>query len=138
MENSDCIFCKIAAGEVPVTRIYEDEDVLAFLDTGPVSDGHTLLIPRCHFCRLDECAPVILEKIAVGLGIVASAVSRGMECDGYNILCNNGRAAGQLVEHLHWHIIPRNDGDGVFAHWPSYKYEEGKMEEIAARIKASF
>jgi len=135
MNDDDCIFCKMIAGQIPVTKIYEDEVVLAFLDIGPISDGHTLVIPRQHFERLHDCPGQLLGQVASRLGKIAKAVAFGMNSDGYNILCNNGRAAGQLVEHLHFHIIPRNSGDGVFDRWPAYKYQEGRIAEIAAKIR---
>jgi histidine triad (HIT) family protein len=135
MNESDCVFCKMVAGQIPVTKIYEDEVVLSFLDIGPVSDGHTLAIPKQHFERLHDCPTELLSRVGSCLGKIAKAVSAAMDSDGYNILCNNGRAAGQLVEHLHFHIIPRNTGDGVFDRWPAYEYQEGKIEEIAAKIR---
>jgi histidine triad (HIT) family protein len=135
MEADDCIFCKMVAGQIPVTKIYEDEVVLAFLDIGPLSDGHTLVIPKQHFEKLHDCPPELLSRLASRLGRIAEAVAGAMNSEGYNVLCNNGRAAGQLVEHLHFHIIPRNTGDGVFDRWPAYKYQEGKIEEIAAKIR---
>lgn len=134
MSESDCIFCKMVEGQIPVTKIYEDEVVLCFLDIGPVSDGHALVIPKQHFDKLDECPAEVLGQVGSRLGKIAKAVSSAMNSDGYNILCNNGRAAGQLVEHLHFHIIPRNSGDGVFDRWPAYEYQEGKIDEIAAKI----
>jgi len=127
----------MAAGQVPVTKIYEDEIVLAFLDIGPVSDGHTLVIPKQHFEKLHDCPQQLLGQVGSCLGRIARAVEVAMSSDGYNVLCNNGRAAGQLVEHLHFHIIPRNSGDGVFNRWPAYKYQQGKIEEIAAKIRRS-
>jgi len=135
MEADDCIFCKMVAGQIPVTKIYEDKVVLAFLDIGPLSDGHTLVIPKQHFEKLHECPAEVLGPVASRLGKIAEAVAGAMNSEGYNVLCNNGRAAGQLVEHLHFHIIPRNTGDGVFDRWPAYKYQEGKIEEIAAKIR---
>ena len=135
MSKDECIFCKMIAGQIPVTKIYEDEVVLAFLDIGPLSDGHTLIIPRQHFEKLHDCPAGFLGLVASRLGKVAKAVAAGMNSQGYNLLCNNGRAAGQLVEHLHFHIIPRNTGDGVFDHWPAYEYEQGKIEAIAAKIR---
>ena len=132
----NCIFCKIAAGQIPSVKIYEDENVLAFLDIGPISDGHTLVIPRQHYTKLHECPPQVLACVASVLPKVASAVFGAMEADGYNVLCNNGKAAGQLVEHLHFHIIPRKTGDGVFNRWPAFKYPQGKVEEIAEKIRA--
>ena len=135
MSGNDCVFCKIVAGEIPVTRIYEDEVVLAFLDIGPVSDGHTLLISKQHFQRVHDCPAEFLGQVCSRVGKVAKAVAGAMAAEGYNVLCNNGRAAGQLVEHLHFHIIPRNSGDGVFDQWPSYKYAEGKMKVVAEKIR---
>jgi len=135
MSADDCIFCKMVAGQVPVIKIFEDEIVLSFLDIGPLSDGHTLVIPKQHFERLHDCPTEILGRIGSCLGKIAGAVSDAMNSDGYNVLCNNGRAAGQLVGHLHFHIIPRNAGDGVFGRWPAYKYQEGTIEKIADKIR---
>ncbi len=135
MEADDCIFCKMVAGQIPVTKIYEDKVVLAFLDIGPLSDGHTLVIPKQHFEKLHDCPAELLSRFGSRLGKIAEAVAGAMNSEGYNVLCNNGRAAGQLVEHLHFHIIPRNIGDGVFDRWPAYKYQQGKIEEIAAKIR---
>jgi histidine triad (HIT) family protein len=135
MNASDCIFCKMVAGQIPVTKIYEDEVVLSFLDIGPISDGHTLVIPKQHFEKLHDCPPQLLGEVALRLGKVALAVTAAMRSDGYNLLCNNGRAAGQLVGHLHFHIVPRRAGDGVFDRWPSYKYQQGEIEAIAAEIR---
>jgi len=125
----------MVAGEIPVAKIYEDDLVLSFLDIGPVSDGHTLVIPKQHFERLHDCPPELLGRVCSRLGRIAKAVASSMSSQGYNVLCNNGRPAGQLVDHLHFHIIPRNTGDGVFDRWPAYRYQEGKIEEIADRIR---
>ncbi len=132
--SGDCIFCKMVAGQIPVTKIYEDESVLSFLDIGPLSDGHTLVIPKAHYANLHDCPAEVLGQVGSQLGKIARAVSLAMNSDGYNVLCNTGRAAGQLVEHVHFHIIPRNQGDGVFNRWPVYQYEQGKIETIAAKI----
>jgi histidine triad (HIT) family protein len=135
MDAKDCIFCKIIAGQIPATKIYEDQVVISFLDIGPISDGHTLVIPKQHFEKLHECPAELLGQVSLRLGKIAQAVVRATECDGYNVLCNNGRAAGQIVEHLHFHIIPRRTGDGVFNRWPAYKYPQGKIEAIAEQIR---
>lgn len=135
MSADNCLFCKMVAGQIPVTKVYEDEDVLVFLDIGPISDGHTLVIPKQHFERLDDCPAELLGRVFSHLGKIAGAVAGAMNSDGYNVLCNNGSAAGQVIEHLHFHIISRNAGDGVFDRWPSYKYPEGKTETIAAEIR---
>ena len=135
MSVDDCLFCKMVAGEIPVTKIYEDEIILSFLDIGPISDGHTLVIPKQHFEKLHKCPAGLLGQVFTRIGKIAGAVATAMSSDGYNILCNNGRAAGQLIEHLHFHIVPRNTGDGLFNRWPSFKYEDGKIEELAETIR---
>jgi len=132
----DCIFCKIAAGQIPSVKIYEDENVLAFLDIGPLSEGHTLVIPKKHYAKIHECPAELLAQIGSVLPKVAGAVFGSMNAEGYNVLCNNGRASGQLVEHIHFHIIPRKAGDGVFTQWPAKQYPTGKIEEIAKKIRA--
>lgn len=135
MASDDCLFCQMIEGRIPVAKVYEDDVVLAFLDIGPISDGHTLVIPKAHFENLHECPADVLTQVASRLGMIANAVKTAMNCDGYNLLCNNGRAAGQVIDHLHFHIIPRNSGDGVFNRWPSYSYKEGVIEKISDRIR---
>jgi histidine triad (HIT) family protein len=135
MGTDDCLFCKMVAGQIPVTKIYEDEVVLAFLDIGPISDGHTLVIPKQHFEKLHDCPSELLGRVGERLGKIAAAVITAVNSDGYNVLCNNGRAAGQLVEHLHFHIIARRNGDGLFERWPAYRYEQGRIEGIAEEIR---
>ena len=135
MNTSDCIFCKIAAGQIPCIRIFESDTVLAFLDIGPVSDGHTLMIPKTHIEQLDSCPQQLLAQITASLPRLAQAVISAVDAPAYNILLNNGSAAGQLVKHLHFHIIPRKPGDGVFDRWPAYAYPAGKAEAIAGKIR---
>jgi histidine triad (HIT) family protein len=137
MGADECIFSKIVTGEIPSVKIYEDEDVLAFLDVNPLSDGHTLVIPKKRFQKIDECPAEVLAQIGLRLGKIAKAVVKATGCDGYNVLCNNGRAAGQMVDYVHFHIIPRMEGDGVFNRWPKYSYPQGKIEQIAAKIRAN-
>lgn len=135
MGVQDCVFCKIVSGQIPSAKIYEDEVVVAFLDVGPISDGHTLVMPRQHFEKVHSCPPELLGQIWTRLGKIAGAVASATGADGYNVLCNNGMAAGQVVDHLHFHIVPRKTGDGVFAQWPSYKYRPGQVEIIAEKIR---
>ena len=135
MGVGDCIFCKIASGQIPSAKIYEDEVIVAFLDIGPISDGHTLVMPRQHVEKVHSCPPELLGQIWTRLGKIAGAVASAVGADGYNVLCNNGRVAGQVVDHLHFHIVPRKTGDGVFAQWPSYKYRPGQVEIIAEKIR---
>jgi histidine triad (HIT) family protein len=130
----DCIFCKIAAGTIPSAKVYETDEVFAFLDINPISDGHTLVVPKKHYEKMEECPPETLAAIGLVLGKVAKAVVEGTGADGYNVLCNRGRAAGQIVGHVHFHVIPRRLGDGVFNRWPAYKYEAGKAEQLLKAI----
>ncbi|NLK41086.1 MAG: HIT family protein [Planctomycetes bacterium] len=132
---STCVFCEISAGRIPCTKLYENEHVLAFLDIGPISDGHTLVVPKAHYDRLHQCPPDVLAELGRVVGFLAEPVARAVQADGYNVLNNNGSAAGQVVEHVHVHIIPRKTGDGVFDRWPAYKYPPGKAEAIAEKIK---
>ena len=134
MSHEGCIFCGMVEGKVPVAKVYEDDFVLAFLDISPLSDGHTLVVPKQHRERLHCCSPDVLRRLGDAVGKVAKAVIAAMKCDGYNVLCNNGVVAGQLVEHVHFHIIPRNKGDNIFNQWPAKKYPEGKIHEIAEII----
>lgn len=135
MGVQECIFCKIASGQIPAIKIFEDEVVVAFLDISPISDGHVLVMPRQHFEKVHNCPPELLGQIWTRLSRIAGAVVSAAGADGYNVLCNNGRAAGQIVDHLHFHIVPRKAGDGVFTQWPSYKYGPGRAEAIAEKIK---
>ena len=134
MSVEECIFCKVVAGQIPCAKIYENEHVLAFLDIGPISEGHTLVIHKHHTGSVAETPPEILEQISQVLPLITKAVQRAMDADGYNVLCNNGAAAGQVVEHLHFHIIPRKTNDGVFNRWPSFQYPQGRSEEILKKI----
>ena len=131
----DCIFCKIIAGEIPSAKIYEDEQILAFLDIGPLSEGHCLVVPKDHYLRFEQLPVDLASALIRQIAPVAQAVVKAVNAEGYNILNNNGRCAGQLVEHVHFHIIPRNSGDGVFTQWPAGKYSPGRMDELADMIK---
>ena len=129
-----CVFCRMVAGEIPVAKVYEDEAVLAFLDIAPISDGHTLVIPKQHCTQVHECPPEMLAEVASRLGKIAEAAVAAVNADGYNVLSNNGKAAGQVVDHLHFHIVPRKVGDSVFTEWPARRYK-GQIEELAGKIR---
>ena len=135
MAESDCIFCKIIAGEIPSHKVYEDESVIAFLDINPVSEGHTLVVPKDHFEKFDDCSDIVAEAIGLRIRKISRAVSTATGADGYNLLCNNGLAAGQLVGHVHFHIIPRNNGDGILKGWPAGSYDDGRAEIILENIR---
>jgi histidine triad (HIT) family protein len=136
MAGQDCIFCRIIAGQISSTRVWENDRCLAFLDIRPISDGHTLLIPKRHAGSLSECEASVLAEMIGVVGPLAKAVVQAAQAEGYNLLCNDGRAAGQLVDHVHFHIIPRRSGDGVLAHWPHKEYPAGRAEAMAEKIRS--
>lgn len=130
----DCIFCKIAKGEIPADIIYEDENCLAFLDITPINPGHVLLIPKKHYENLYDLPDEILTQLAPIIKKLAIAIKKGVQAEGINIGMNNERPAGQLVSHAHFHIMPRFSNDG-FHHWRGQPYKEGESSKIASKIK---
>lgn len=130
-----CVFCAIAEGKIPSQKVLETPTALAFLDINPISDGHTLIIPKAHYERLDACPPAVLADVMAVACRIAPAVKAAVQADAYNLLCNNGSAAGQVVEHVHFHFIPRKSGDGVFNRWPAFQYPAGKAQQIADAIR---
>ena len=130
----ECIFCKIVAGDIPSHKVYEDDSVLAFLDIAPVNPGHTLVIPKKHFANLEEVPETELAELIAVVKKVGRAVKRGLNAAGYNVQVNNDPVAGQIIPHLHFHIIPRKDKDGLKL-WPQGEYTEGDAEAIAGRLK---
>lgn len=108
----DCLFCKIIHGEVPNYTVYQDENILAFLDIHPCSKGHTVIVPKKHFTNLSEMSVEDWQDVGAGLAEVVSRVQAVLNPDGINLGINNGKAAGQAVGHVHWHLIPRWQGDG--------------------------
>ena len=130
----DCIFCQIVAGELPSSKIYEDDELLAFLDIHPVNTGHILLIPKTHSENLLDTPDEVLAKMSAVSKILARAAVAATKAGGFNLSTNNGRAAGQDVLHLHFHIIPRHSHDGHKA-WSHRDYQEGERERVAEEIK---
>lgn len=126
---NDCIFCKIARKELPCYKIYEDDNILAFLDRTPVNLGHTLIIPKKHSETILDTDEETLKRFIFSIKKVSKAVHEGLKCDGFNIAINQFKDAGQIVPHLHAHVIPRFKGDG-FRRWPEreYKSEEEKID----------
>lgn len=133
--NSDCIFCKIIKGELPSHKVYEDENVLAFLDIRPVNAGHTLVIPKNHSENIFDIEPQDWAAVAEAVRKLAIAIEKGVEADGVNIAMNNREHAGQLVHHPHVHIIPRFKDDGLKL-MPQREYNEGEAESSAEKIRA--
>lgn len=133
---NDCLFCRIVAGEIPCTKVYEDDTVLAFLDIHPVNIGHTLVIPKAHHVNLYDAEDETLAHMMPVIKKLSIAVKTALNADGINLEMNNDAPAGQLVFHTHLHIIPRFSGDGL-KHWPSVRgYNDGEMAEVAEKIKS--
>ncbi|MEK9183737.1 MAG: HIT family protein [Patescibacteria group bacterium] len=131
---NDCVFCKIIKGEMPADKIYEDENYLAFLDITPINPGHTLLMPKKHYKNLYSLPNDVLNDMALLIKKIAVAVKQAVSADGINIGMNNEQAAGQIVPHVHFHVIPRFLNDG-HRHWHGKQYPPNKSKEIAEQIK---
>jgi histidine triad (HIT) family protein len=134
--KNNCVFCAIAAGEIPSFKVYEDEFALAFLDINPFSRGHTLVIPKVHFEGLLDIDGETLSALVGRVREVAARLVPALGCDGFNILQNNGEAAGQTVRHIHFHIVPRYGSEPV-----TFESRQGDMAELAAlaeRLRTAF
>lgn len=130
-----CIFCRIVAGEIPAAKVYEDQRILAFMDINPVAPGHTLVIPKAHATEVSGLCREDLAAMGEALGRIAPAVMNAVSAEGYNILNNRGAVAGQAVDHVHFHIIPRKAADGRGYRWVTLSYKEGEMASHAAAIE---
>lgn len=126
---SDCIFCKIANGEIPSNTIYENSDFRVILDNGPATKGHALVLPKAHYADLFEIPDETLAGAAKVAKEVAANIKEKLGCDGLNLVQNNGAAAGQTVMHFHLHIIPRYSNDGQHILW---KPTQPSAEELVA------
>ena len=134
--DENCIFCKIIKGDIPAAKVYEDEKTLAFLDIAPVNKGHTLVIPKKHSKNLLEDDMDDLDICMKTIKKVAKAVMGATGADGFNLGANTNSAAGQVVFHTHFHIIPRFEDDGL-RHWSQGKYDEMEMDSFQEKIKES-
>lgn len=131
----DCIFCKIIAGELPSSKIYEDDSVLAFLDIKPVNPGHTLVIPKKHFESIHDTPDEIVSKMSIVAKKIAGSIQKNLGAEGVNIGMNNGRAAGQVVFHAHIHVMPRYGKDSLQL-WSGKEYKNNEREEVAKKVKS--
>jgi len=135
---NDCIFCKIVAGEIPSIQVYENEHVLAFMDIGPIVKGHALVIPKAHHNPLADTPDEVLGQVMAAVRLVARAMQEGLGADGVNIHQANGEAAGQVVPHLHFHVIPRFKHDGHHWNWTPHPYADlSEAAALADRIQAA-
>ncbi|MBI5789404.1 MAG: HIT family protein [Candidatus Schekmanbacteria bacterium] len=132
----DCIFCKIIQGQIPCQKLYEDEHVISFLDIYPAGPGHSLVLPKTHFDNLLEAESEVLGQIMQACQTVAKTLQAVLKADGFNIFLNNGQAAGQIIHHLHYHILPRFANDDLHIKLPSHKYQPGEMEQIQKDVSS--
>lgn len=131
---TDCLFCKIIRGQLPSAKIYEDDESVAFLDIHPVRPGHALVVPKAHCTDFLDFSAEIGSALIRTTQKVAAAVMRATGAQGFNLGVNNGAAAGQVIFHLHLHVIPRVVGDGLRL-WRQADYQEGEMARLAEVIR---
>lgn len=125
-----CIFCKIANGEIPSKTLYEDEDFRVILDLGPATKGHALILPKHHSANLYELPDETAAKVMVLAKKMAAKMTGKLQCDGFNIVQNNGETAGQTVMHYHLHLIPRYQDDGQKILWKPTEVSQEELEQI--------
>ncbi len=135
--ESNCIFCKIIAGEIPSATVYEDEDFKAILDIFPAAKGHIIILSKRHCANLYELDDETAAKVLLVARKLAKAVNAKLNCDGINLLQNNGEAAGQTIFHFHIHLIPRYKEDQILPPWAQGSYAEGEAAALAEEIAAN-
>ena len=130
---NDCVFCKIIQGDIPADKVYENDKIIAFLDIQPINKGHTLIVPKKHFADfLDTPEDVLCEMMTSAKKIAAAAV-KAVDADGFNIGINTKPAAGQIVMHMHLHVMPRFNNDGL-KHWPGKTLTKEEFTKIRDQI----
>ena len=134
MKKDNCIFCKIAAGQIPSATIYEDADFRVILDIEPASKGHALILPKEHYANLYEMPDELAAKVLVVAKQIITKMTDILGCDGYNVLQNNGEEAGQTVFHFHMHLIPRYKEDDVTITWKHGSVSEELKAEILTKM----
>ncbi len=133
--KDDCIFCKIAGGQVPAATLYEDEEFRVILDLGPATRGHALILPKEHYADLTELDDAVAAKVLPLAGKMGAAMTRALGCAGFNVVQNNGEAAGQTVKHFHVHIIPRYQGGPRIVAWEPGTLEDEEKEQIVKAVR---
>lgn len=134
--DSCSIFTRIIAGQIPCQRVYENEHVLAFLDINPLSEGHTLVVPKREVARYEDLAPDEAAELGRAVAHVTKLVLAATQTDGCNVLLNNGVVAHQEVPHVHFHIIPRRENDGLGYRWKPQKGDPARLEALAKKMRA--
>lgn len=135
MKNENCIFCKIACGEIPSTTLYEDEDFRVILDLGPATRGHALLLPKEHYQDLFELDDEVAAKVLLRAKRIAGRMKDALGADGFNLVQNNGEAAGQTVFHFHMHLIPRYNNDHAGILWKPGETTPEELEEVKRLVE---
>lgn len=131
----DCIFCKIAKGEIPSTTLYEDEMFRVILDLGPATRGHALILPKEHAANLFELPEATAAESMKLAKKMATKMKTALKADGFNLVQNNGAAAGQTVDHFHLHLIPRYEGDGQEILWKPGETTPEDMAEVKKLVE---
>ena len=134
MINTNCIFCKIAEGEIPSKTIYEDEKFRVILDLGPATKGHALILSKQHYANIFEIPEKEVGEAFILAKKIAGIIKEKLNCDGFNIIQNNEKTAGQTVFHFHIHLIPRYFDDGQNINWQSQDVMQEELEEVKAKI----
>src|SRR5690554_5756674 len=129
-----CVFCKIVAGEIPSYKVYEDDDILAFLDVAQVTSGHVLVIPKKHYQNIFELDDEISQKIFVVTVRIAKKLQENLKINNLNIINNNGKKAGQEVDHYHLHLLPRYLNDNVEFKFKRQNLSQDEMKKIQEKI----
>ncbi len=128
----ECVFCKIVNGELPSTKLYEDAKVLSFLDIMPAAPGHAVIIPKKHYATLPDMPRAELAALINAVQKIGAATVVVTKTDGFNVVQSNHKAAGQVIQHVHFHVIPRKSGDGLaVGSWKQEKAEKKELEEYA-------
>lgn len=131
----NCVFCKIIAGSIPAGVVYRDDACLAFLDVQPLAPGHVLLVPLDHYDQIQQLPASVAGRLMSVVPRLAASVLKATGAAGLNLLQNNGGVAGQVVPHVHFHLIPRSANDGLGFRWNPRAYAEGEAERMAAALK---
>lgn len=135
MKDNNCIFCRIAGGDIPSSTIYEDEDFRAILDLGPASKGHALILPKNHYKDVCELDADLAAKVLPLAGKIGAAMKEKLGCAGFNLVQNNGSEAGQTVYHFHMHIIPRYESGPAMVTWNPGSAASEELEETAKLLR---
>ncbi|HBA68877.1 MAG TPA: HIT family protein [Lachnospiraceae bacterium] len=134
MRDDNCIFCKIANGDIPSKVLYEDDEFKVILDVGPATKGHALILPKNHYPNLYELPDDTASKVMLLAKRMASRMTEKLGCDGFNLVQNNGKTAGQTVFHFHLHLIPRYEDDGQTLGWKPLEMAQEELEEVRKTI----